>query len=69
MLNSAAELAASKRTTKAIEMYRTIIEKFPDTPGAKAASDEIAKLESATKAEPTGEEETEKSKAEAAVAL
>ncbi|RIK79615.1 MAG: hypothetical protein DCC68_12805 [Planctomycetota bacterium] len=60
MLESAAELAAEKRTNKAIEMYRTIIEKFPDTPGAKAAADEIAKLESATQADPAEEGESDK---------
>lgn len=62
MLDSAAKLASEKRTTKAIEMYRTIVEKFPDTPGAKAASDEIAKLDSATNAEPAAEEPAEEEK-------
>jgi hypothetical protein len=58
MLISAAELAAENRTIKAIEMYRTILEKFPDSPGAKSASDEIAKLEPASKADSTDEKES-----------
>jgi hypothetical protein len=50
MLDSAAELASTKRTTKAVEMYRTIVEKFPDSPGAEAATEQIAKLDPAAKA-------------------
>jgi hypothetical protein len=47
MLVTAEEHAAAKKTNKAIESYQLVVQKFPDSEGAKLAEQKISELQSA----------------------